>query len=51
MEGLDVVTVDPASGLIRRVDGFFGDPTPIDNDGSGVPTALRATSPTSAPDG
>jgi hypothetical protein len=24
-------------GLIARVDGFFGHPTPIDHDGSGVP--------------
>ncbi len=29
MEGLDVVTVNPA-GLITRVDGFFGDPTPLE---------------------
>ncbi len=28
MEGLDIVTVDP-TGLIQRVDGFFGHPTPI----------------------
>ena len=28
MEGLDIVTVDSA-GLITRVDGFFGDPTPV----------------------
>ncbi len=41
MEGLDVVTVEPSSGLIARVDGFFGSPTPIDGDGSGVPRALR----------
>ena len=41
MEGLDVVTLEPASGLIARVDGFFGDPTPIDQHASGVPSALR----------
>jgi hypothetical protein len=41
MEGLDVVTVDPASGLITRVDGFFGPPTPIAGSGSGVPASLR----------
>lgn len=41
MEGLDIVTLRPSSGLIARVDGFFGHPTPIDGDGSGVPPALR----------
>ena len=41
MEGLDVVTVDPGSGLVVRVDGFFGHPTPIIPDGSGVPPLLR----------
>jgi hypothetical protein len=30
MEGLDIVTIDPTRGLICRVDGFFGDPTPLD---------------------
>ena len=35
------VTLDPASGLIARVDGFFGHPTPIAGEASGVPTALR----------
>jgi hypothetical protein len=40
MEGLDVVTLAP-SGLIARVDGFFGHPTPIRRDGSGVPRSLR----------
>lgn len=30
MEGLDIVTIDPSRGLICRVDGFFGDPTPLD---------------------
>jgi SnoaL-like domain len=41
MEGLDVVTLDRSSGLIARVDGFFGHPTPIDDDHSGVPHSLR----------
>ncbi len=41
MEGLDVVTLDPASGLIDRVDGFFGDPSPIGDGDSGVPRSLR----------
>lgn len=42
MEGLDVATLEPASGLIARVDGFFGHPTPVDDHDSGVPTVLRA---------
>jgi hypothetical protein len=29
MEGLDIVAIDPSRGLICRVDGFFGDPTPL----------------------
>ena len=41
MEGLDVVTLDARSGLIQRVDGFFGHPTPIDPDDSGIPASLR----------
>ena len=41
MEGLDVVTLEPASKLIARVDGFFGHPTPIDESASGVPGSLR----------
>jgi hypothetical protein len=41
MEGLDVVTLDPNSGLVARVDGFFGHPTPIRADESGVPGSLR----------
>jgi hypothetical protein len=41
MEGLDVVTLDRSSGLIARVDGFFGHPTPIDDGKSGVPSQLR----------
>lgn len=39
MEGLDVVTLH-RSGRIERVDGFFGDPTPLRED-SGVPAQLR----------
>jgi hypothetical protein len=42
MEGLDVVTLDAPSGLIARVDGFFGHPTPIDPVDSGIPLGLRA---------
>jgi len=42
MEGLDVVALDPKSGRIARVDGFFGQPTPIDAHASGVPPHLRA---------
>ena len=45
MEGLDVVTLDPASGLINRVDGFFGHPTPIDDGDSGVPRSLQRQPP------
>lgn len=41
MEGLDIATIEPASGLISRVDGFFGHPTPIVPDASGIPNALR----------
>lgn len=41
MEGLDIVTVEPSVGLIYRVDGFFGHPSPINHDKSGVPDALR----------
>jgi len=41
MEGLDVAAIDPSTGLICRVDGFFGHPTPIGNNQSGVPAALR----------
>jgi hypothetical protein len=37
MEGLDVVTIDPSVGLICRVDGFFGHPTPIARETTGVP--------------
>jgi hypothetical protein len=42
MEGIDVVTVDPASGLITRVDGFFGNLTAIGGNGeTGVPLNLQ----------
>ena len=44
MEGLDIVTLDPTSGRIARVDGFFGHPTPIEGDHSGIPPALRRES-------
>jgi hypothetical protein len=46
MEGLDIVTLESASGLIARVDGFFGHPAPIDDSGrgSGVPSELRRQS-------
>jgi hypothetical protein len=40
MEGLDIVTISPSTGLICRVDGFFGHPTPINPDESGVPAGL-----------
>ncbi|MEX2623275.1 MAG: nuclear transport factor 2 family protein [Acidimicrobiia bacterium] len=40
MEGLDIVTISPSVGLICRVDGFFGHPTPIKPDESGVPAEL-----------
>jgi SnoaL-like domain len=43
MEGLDIVTITE-SGLIERVDGFFGQPTPIKDVGSGVPAPLRSGS-------
>jgi hypothetical protein len=41
MEGLDVVTLESSSGLIARVDGFFGHPTPTKQEGSGVPASLH----------
>lgn len=44
MEGLDIAEIEPGSGLIRRIDGFFGAPTPI-ADPSGVPAALRRAEP------
>ena len=40
MEGLDIVTISAGSGLIERVDGFFGHPTPIKVTDSGVPASL-----------
>ena len=42
MEGLDVVTLEPSTGLIGRVDGFFGHPTPVDPADTRIPQALRA---------
>jgi hypothetical protein len=42
MEGLDVVKVEPRSGLIERVDGFFGQPSPVGETESGVPESLQA---------
>lgn len=44
MEGLDVVTL-ASSGLIERVDGFFGAPTPLTQGDSGVPSDLAGVSP------
>lgn len=41
MEGLDVVTLEPATGLLARVDGFFGHPTPIAESDSGIPARLQ----------
>lgn len=41
MEGTDVATLDPESGLICRVDGFFGHVTPVDPASTGVPPELR----------
>lgn len=43
MEGLDVATLHPESKLLCRVDGFFGQLTPIHLENSGVPLALRTT--------
>ena len=42
MEGMDVVSLEPSSRLIARVDGFFGHPTPIDPAASGVPASSKA---------
>jgi hypothetical protein len=42
MEGLDVATLCPHTGLIQRVDGFFGHPTQI-GDQTRVPEWLRAS--------
>lgn len=41
MEGVDIVTIPSPSGLIARVDGFFGSPTPVKRAGSGIPVLLR----------
>ncbi len=41
MEGLDIVTLHPDSGLVERVDGFFGHPTPLSGSSSGIPEPLR----------
>jgi len=41
MEGLDVVTVHSGSGLIERIDGFFGHPSPVHETESGVPESLQ----------
>ena len=41
MEGLDITSIDPDSGLINRVDGFFGHPTPVGAGARGVPSVLR----------
>lgn len=46
MEGLDMATVDPSSGLITRVHGFFGHPTPVHVDASGVPKRSDPSQPT-----
>ena len=46
MEGLDMATVDPSSGLIIRVHGFFGHPTPVHVDASGVPKRSDPSQPT-----
>lgn len=45
MEGLDVVTLCGTTGLIERVDGFFGEPSPIRGNQSGVPLPLRTPEP------
>ncbi|MGH1490637.1 MAG: nuclear transport factor 2 family protein [Acidimicrobiales bacterium] len=41
MEGQDIATIGSASGLINRVDGFFGGLTPVDHEAGGVPAELR----------
>lgn len=40
MKGLDIATLDGGNGLICRVDGFFGQPTPLKAH-SGVPEDLH----------
>ena len=42
MSGLDVATLNSDGTHICRVDGFFGDPTPIKTQTSGVPGELHA---------
>lgn len=49
MEGLDIVTLESGSGLIARVDGFFGHPTPVAQSDSGIPAVLRPRTPTRVP--
>ena len=44
MEGLDIATIDVSVGLICRVDGFFGNPTPLTGHQSGVPAGLKSDS-------
>ncbi len=41
MEGTDVVTVDPTSGRITSVDGFFGHLTPLEQGTVNVPHNLQ----------
>ena len=41
LAGLDVVTLCATTGLIERVDGFFGEPSPVLDVDSGIPAALR----------
>ncbi len=40
MEGLDIATLDASSGLINRVDGFFGHPTLVERESS-IPVEFR----------
>gem|GEM_PF-1544518 len=51
MEGLDVVTVEPSTGLLARVDGFFGHPTPIADLDSGIPQQLQPIPPAATSSG
>ncbi|MEM9654439.1 MAG: nuclear transport factor 2 family protein [Actinomycetota bacterium] len=41
MEGTDIVTISGVSGRITRIDGFFGDVTPLKEIDSGVPATHR----------
>ncbi len=45
MEGLDVATLDPVSGLICRVDGFFGEPAPLGAGRSPAPVEREGRTP------